>query len=183
MHTWKNRFCVLPANSEYTKASDQGACCVSSNQQHEGCMVHSSFATVSEDICRAACDNDAHCKGYAIRDANGGMFCRLATTVFQCPHNWNTISGSNGALDSSASCETDYDGCYIKDNCKLTFILSLDSMFLNFKFCFGQKVINDICFIILVNNLKHLQRNTLDYIFIFYSEYVILNLHYNRQFL
>ena len=141
MHTWKNRFCVLPANSEYTKASDQGACCVSSNQQHEGCMVHSSFATVSEDICRAACDNDAHCKGYAIRDANGGMFCRLATTVSQCPHNWNTISGSNGALDSSASCETAYDGCYVKDNCKENFISSLHSMIfklLNEKFCLAR---------------------------------------------
>jgi len=79
-------------------------------------MVHSSFATVTEATCRAACDNDAHCKGYSIRDANGGMFCRIATAVSQCPHNWDIISGDNGQLLEANSCSSQYDGCYRKDN-------------------------------------------------------------------
>ena len=86
-------------------------------------MIHSSFASVSEATCKAACSNDAHCKGYTIRDANGGMFCRLAMTVSQCPHNWNVIGGVNGDLDPSASCDSEYDGCYIKDNCTISFQL------------------------------------------------------------
>merc|ERR1712018_822195 len=44
------------------------------------------------------------------------MFCRLATSQSQCPHNWNTFTGGNGPLDPAATCETDYDGCYIKQN-------------------------------------------------------------------
>ena len=83
-------------------------------EQHEGCEIHSSFAIVSDATCRAACDNDLQCKGYAIRDANGGMFCRLATAVTQCPYSWNNIPGANGPLDSTATCENEYDGCYVK---------------------------------------------------------------------
>ena len=100
----------------YVKASDDGACCVSDDEQHQGCLIHSSFTQVSEAICRSACDNDYQCKGYSIRDANGGMFCRLATSQSQCPHNWNVITGVNGPLNPLSICETDYNGCYIKQN-------------------------------------------------------------------
>ena len=81
-------------------------------------MIHSSFTQVSEAICRSACDNDYQCKGYSIRDANGGMFCRLATSQSQCPYNWNIITGVNGPLNPLSICETDYNGCYIKQNGK-----------------------------------------------------------------
>ena len=81
-------------------------------------MIHSSFTQVSEAICRSACDNDYQCKGYSIRDANGGMFCRLATSQSQCPHNWNVITGGNGPLSPLSICETDYNGCYVKQNGK-----------------------------------------------------------------
>ena len=116
---WNNQLlniCFIIAQSEYSHTSDVGACCVSPSQPHEGCDVHSSFAIVSDATCKAACDNDPECKGYAIHSANGGMFCRIATSPSRCPYNWNTFSGTNGPLDANANCQTQYAGCYIKQN-------------------------------------------------------------------
>ena len=112
--------------SQYTKSSDEGACCVSAEEQHEGCYIHSSFTLVSDEVCRSACDNDFQCKGYTIQDVNGGMFCRLATAPSQCPHNWNILTGGNGPLDPSSPCETDYEGCYLKQDGKLFKVIFLN---------------------------------------------------------
>ena len=71
---------------------------------------------MSSGICKRACDNDAFCKGYTISDVNGGMFCRLATSPSQCPHNWETISGGSTSLNPTATCESSFSGCYIKQN-------------------------------------------------------------------
>ena len=106
----------FPETAEYVKSSNEGACCVDSTEQHEGCVIHSSYADATEETCKRACDNDMFCKGYSIKDVNGGMFCRLATTPSQCPHNWETISGGNAPLDPTATCESSFSGCYVKQN-------------------------------------------------------------------
>ena len=110
---------------EYVKSSDEGACCVSATEQHEGCFIHSSTTMVSDESCKRACNNDPYCKGYTIMDSNGEMTCRLATTVSQCPHNWEPLSGVNSQLDPSAVCESSYFGCYIKQNGKYSNIFCL----------------------------------------------------------
>ena len=107
---------MISETNSYVKSSNQGACCVSSNEQHEGCVIHSTYADVSEQICKRACDNDAFCKGYSISDVNGGMFCRLATSPSQCPHNWDTITGGNAPLNPTAACVSSFSGCYVKQN-------------------------------------------------------------------
>ena len=101
------------APTEYTHTY-YGACCVSSTEQHEGCEIHSSFARVSESSCRAACDNDNLCKGFSMRNVNGGKFCRLATASTQCPYSWNVLTGANGNLDQYAYCEPQFSGCQMK---------------------------------------------------------------------
>ena len=102
---------------EYVKSSDEGACCVSATEQHEGCFVHSSTALVTDESCKRACNTDPYCKGYTIKD-DGEMSCRLATAVNHCPSNWEPLSGANAPLDPSAVCESSYFGCYIKQNGK-----------------------------------------------------------------
>jgi len=119
--------CCRETNS-YVKSSNQGACCVSSNEQHEGCVIHSTYADVSEQICKRACDNDAFCKGYSISDVNGGMFCRLATSPSQCPHNWDTITGGNAPLNPTAACVSSFSGCYVKQNANIPVTLPTTPM-------------------------------------------------------
>ena len=105
---------IILASTVYTHSSNVGACCASADQYHQGCTIHSSYATVSDAICKAACDNDGQCKGYATWSVNGGQFCRLATTISECPYKWSTFDGVLGNLNPGVSCGSSYSGCYVK---------------------------------------------------------------------
>ena len=71
---------------------------------------------MSDQTCKSACDNDAYCKGYTVKDINGGVFCRIATASSQCPHNWESLSGGTAPLDPSSTCESSFNGCFVKQN-------------------------------------------------------------------
>ena len=105
---------VILANYAYTNEANVGACCVSSNQHHQGCIIHSSYADVSAQICKAACDNDAQCKGYSLSIVNGGTFCLLATNMSNCPFKWTPFDGVFGDLILNGGCGSSYSGCYVK---------------------------------------------------------------------
>ena len=135
----------ISAPTEYTHTY-YGACCISSTEQHEGCEIHSSFAEVSEATCRAACDNDNLCKGFSMRNVNGGKFCRLATAPTHCPYSWNILTGANGNLDQYAYCEPQFSGCQMKqdgNNIKNSRLWGMKIIHLKLEYRAYQFYIND----------------------------------------